>query len=124
MAQQVQMKICHQKWEYFQELLNQHKRKLKEKNFSIRKHVLQYDDVMNTQRGIIYKQRKQVLDGEYSRKYITHMINSVAEETIQEYVGNGEDVNKEGLLQEIKTIFNVNDLETLSKAFKCSRNNR
>lgn len=34
------------------------------KNFSIRKHVLQYDDVMNTQREIIYKQRREVLDGE------------------------------------------------------------
>jgi len=90
-------------------------KKVEGKNFSIRKHVLQYDDVMNTQRGIIYKQRKQVLDGENIHKNILHMINSVAEETIQEYVGNGEDVNKEGLLQEIKTIFNVNDLETLSK---------
>jgi preprotein translocase subunit SecA len=90
-------------------------KKVEGKNFSIRKHVLQYDDVMNTQRGIIYKQRKQVLDGENIHENILHMINSVAEETIQEYVGNGEDVNKEGLLQEIKTIFNVNDLETLSK---------
>lgn len=90
-------------------------KKIEGKNFSIRKHVLQYDDVMNTQRGIIYKQRKQVLDGENIHENILHMINSVAEETIQEYVGNGEDVNKEGLLQEIKTIFNVNDLESLSK---------
>ena len=90
-------------------------KKVEGKNFSIRKHVLQYDDVMNTQRGIIYKQRKQVLDGENIHENILHMINSVAEETIQEYVENGEDVNKEGLLQEIKTIFNVNDLETLSK---------
>ena len=90
-------------------------KKVEGKNFSIRKHVLQYDDVMNTQRGIIYKQRKQVLDGENIHENILHMINSVAEETIQEYVGNGEDVNKEGLLQEIKTIFTVNDLETLSK---------
>ena len=90
-------------------------KKVEGKNFSIRKHVLQYDDVMNTQRGIIYKQRKQVLDGENIHENILHMINSVAEETIQEYVGNGEEVNKEGLLQEIKTIFNVNDLETLSK---------
>ncbi len=90
-------------------------KKVEGKNFSIRKHVLQYDDVMNTQRGIIYKQRKQVLDGENIHENILHMINSVAEETIQEYVGNGEDVNKEGLLQEIKTIFNVNDLESLSK---------
>ena len=90
-------------------------KKVEGKNFSIRKHVLQYDDVMNTQRGIIYKQRKQVLDGENIHENILHMINSVAEETIQEYVGNGEDVNKEGLLQEIKTIFNVNDLGSLSK---------
>lgn len=90
-------------------------KKVEGKNFSIRKHVLQYDDVMNTQRGIIYKQRKQVLDGENIHENILHMINSVAEETIQEYFGNGEDVNKEGLLQEIKTIFNVNDLESLSK---------
>ena len=90
-------------------------KKVEGKNFSIRKHVLQYDDVMNTQRGIIYKQRKQVLDGENIHENILHMINSVSEETIQEYVGNGEDVNKEGLLQEIKTIFNVNDLESLSK---------
>ena len=90
-------------------------KKVEGKNFSIRKHVLQYDDVMNTQRGIIYKQRKQVLDGENIHENILHMINSIAEETIQEYIGNGEDVNKEGLLQEIKTIFNVNDLESLSK---------
>ena len=90
-------------------------KKVEGKNFSIRKHVLQYDDVMNTQRGIIYKQRKQVLDGENIHDNILHMIDSVAEETVQEYVGNGEDVNKEGLLQEIKNIFNVNSLETLSK---------
>ena len=90
-------------------------KKVEGKNFSIRKHVLQYDDVMNTQRGIIYKQRKQVLDGENIHDNILHMIDSVAEETVQEYIGNGEDVNKEGLLQEIKNIFNVNSLETLSK---------
>ncbi len=90
-------------------------KKVEGKNFSIRKHVLQYDDVMNTQRGIIYKQRKQVLDGENIHDNILHMIDIIAEETVQEYVGNGEDVNKEGLLQEIKNIFNVNSLETLSK---------
>ena len=90
-------------------------KKVEGKNFSIRKHVLQYDDVMNTQRGIIYKQRKQVLDGENIHDNILHMIDSVAEETVQEYIGNCEDVNKEGLLQEIKNIFNVNSLETLSK---------
>ena len=39
-------------------------KKVEGKNFSIRKHVLQYDDVMNSQREIIYAQRKQVLDGD------------------------------------------------------------
>ena len=38
--------------------------KVEGRNFSIRKNVLNYDDVMNTQREIIYKERQQVLDGE------------------------------------------------------------
>ena len=89
-------------------------RKVEGKNFSIRKHVLQYDDVMNTQRGIIYKQRKQVLDGENIHDNILHMIDSVAEETVQGHIGNNEDLNKEGLLQETKTIFNVSELDSLN----------
>ena len=39
-------------------------KKVEGRNFSIRKNVLKYDDVMNAQREIIYKQRRQVLDGE------------------------------------------------------------
>ena len=39
-------------------------KKVEGRNFTIRKNVLQYDDVMNTQREIIYKQRREVLDGE------------------------------------------------------------
>ncbi len=89
-------------------------KKVEGKNFSIRKHVLQYDDVMNTQRGIIYKQRKQVLDGENIHDNILHMIDSVAEETVQGHIGNNEDLNKEGLLQESKTIFNVSELDSLN----------
>ena len=44
------------------------------RNFSIRKHVLQYDDVMNTQREIIYSQRRQVLDGQSLKENIKNMI--------------------------------------------------
>ena len=39
-------------------------KQVESRNFQTRKNVLQYDDVMNTQREVIYKQRRQVLDGE------------------------------------------------------------
>ena len=87
-------------------------RKVEGKNFSIRKHVLQYDDVMNTQREIIYKERKQVLDGENIHDKILHMIETVAEEIVANYTSDSE-FNKEGFLQEIKTIFGVTELESL-----------
>ena len=88
-------------------------RKVEGKHFSIRKHVLQYDDVMNTQREIIYKQRRQVLDGENIHDNILHMIESVAEEIVLNYTSDSE-FNKEGLLQETKTIFGVASLESLN----------
>ena len=88
-------------------------RKVEGNHFGVRKHVLQYDDVMNAQREIIYKQRKQVLDGENIHENIVNMIESVAGEIVSNYITD-EGVNKEGLLQETKTIFNVNELDTLN----------
>ncbi len=86
------------------------------KNFSIRKHVLQYDDVMNTQREIIYKQRREVLDGGNLKGSILKMISTTAEIIISNYFSgleNKEDLNKEGLLSEIKMVFGIENLETL-----------
>ena len=88
-------------------------RKVEGKHFSIRKHVLQYDDVMNTQREIIYKQRRQVLDGENIHDSILHMIESVAEELVLNHVPDSG-FNKEGLLQETNNIFKVSDLDSLN----------
>ena len=51
---------------------------IEEKNFNVRKHVLQYDDVMNVQRDIIYKQRMSVLEGEDVRPSVENMIEEVA----------------------------------------------
>ena len=67
---------------------------------------------MNTQREIIYKERKQVLDGENIHDKILHMIETVAEEIVANYTSDSE-FNKEGFLQEIKTIFGVTELESL-----------
>ncbi len=55
------------------------------KNFNIRKHVLQYDDVMNKQREVIYGQRKQVLNGENLKESFTKMLEGVADNIIKLY---------------------------------------
>ena len=90
-------------------------RKVEGRHFSIRKHVLQYDDVMNTQREIIYKQRKQVLNGENIHDNILNMINSVTEEIVSNYISDS-DFNKEGFMQEIKTIFGITTLDSINNS--------
>ena len=57
-------------------------KRIEGKNFAIRKNVLQYDDVMNRQRELIYRQRDQVLDGEDLKPVITRMINSSIEAAV------------------------------------------
>ena len=63
------------------------------RNFDSRKHVLQYDDVMNQQREIIYAQRRRVLDGENLKESFMNMIRSRITETVQGYCN--EDVSPE-----------------------------
>ena len=57
-------------------------KKLEGRNFEIRKNVLKYDDVMNQQRGIIYGERRKVLDGEDLREQITGMIREFVSSTV------------------------------------------
>lgn len=57
-------------------------KKVEARNFSIRKYVLQYDNVMNKQREIIYDERKRVLFGEDLREYIMNMTRELLEEEI------------------------------------------
>jgi preprotein translocase subunit SecA len=88
-------------------------KRVESKNFSIRKHVLQYDDVMNTQREIIYSQRKQVLDGENLKDSIIHMIEELAANIINLYSFE-EVVNKEALKEEIRTTFGIENIDALN----------
>ncbi len=60
--------------------------KVESRNFEIRKNVLQYDDVMNRQREIIYSQRDQVLNGEDLRETILKMIADTIESTAKLYL--------------------------------------
>ena len=80
------------------------------KHFSIRKHVLQYDDVMNTQREIIYKQRREVLNGENLKEQIQKMMHSVIEEIVTTHEDE-EGLDKESLKTEIKSILDIDITE-------------
>lgn len=58
-------------------------RRVENRNFEIRKNVLDYDDVMNLQREVIYAQRRQVLMGENLRDSILDMLNTVVTDTVE-----------------------------------------
>ena len=88
-------------------------KKVEGRNFSIRKNVLKYDDVMNAQREIIYKQRREVLDGEDIHSNILNMINNIAEETVAMFVEGeeGKSINIEALNTEITNEFGLDMYE-------------
>lgn len=91
-------------------------KKVEGRNFSIRKNVLKYDDVMNVQREIIYNQRREVLDGKDIHENIVNMITTIAEETVSTYI-EGEDgkaVNAESLNTEISNIFGIDMAEFIN----------
>jgi len=66
-------------------------KKVEGHNFQIRKHVLQYDDVMNLQREVIYGQRQKVLNGENVKESILKMLRDTVAETVDRFSG-GSDV--------------------------------
>lgn len=72
-------------------IIESSQKKVEGRNFSIRKNVLNYDDVLNTQREIIYKQRSQVLDGEDLHDYILNMMHELAVESVNNYLYDDED---------------------------------
>ena len=94
-------------------------KKVEGRNFSIRKNVLKYDDVMNVQREIIYKQRKQVLDGENLSDSISKMIDAVAENTVLAYYGeNNGEINVTALCTEIRNNFGAEVYEATKEFIK------
>ena len=94
-------------------------KKVEGRNFSIRKNVLKYDDVMNVQREEIYSQRKQVLDGMDLSSVISNYIDWVAEATVETYNEADEkgnlSLNVESLSIEIFNTFGINMLDELKE---------
>ena len=87
-------------------------KKIEGRNFAIRKSVLQYDDVMNRQRELIYKQRNQVLDGEELKPVITRMIEGSINEAVDFFCSSSlpkSDWNIDGLRDKFKGWLTVED---------------
>ena len=93
-------------------------KKVEGRNFSIRKNVLKYDDVMNSQREIIYKQRREVLDGENLKDNILNMIKSLAEEVVVTYFAGEEEVSIEALDTDIRNTFGIEMLDRIKENSK------
>ncbi|MEJ7692435.1 preprotein translocase subunit SecA [Daejeonella sp.] len=88
-------------------------RKVEENNFGVRKRLLEYDDVMNSQRSVIYAKRKNALFGERLDVDLNNTIFDVVEDIATEYK---EDNNYEGFQMEVIRIFSV-DPEISDKQF-------
>ena len=92
-------------------------RKVEGRNFSIRKNVLKYDDVMNVQRQEIYGQRRQVLDGMDLSSNIKNMIDWVAATTVETFNDMDDEgklrLNVSALSTEIQNIFDIQMLDEI-----------
>jgi preprotein translocase subunit SecA len=89
-------------------------RQVESRNFEIRKHVLEYDDVMNKQREIIYKKRQSILDGDDMKDYVLEIIKGSVSSIVDLYIDPGaysEQWNLEELGSFLKSVF-VADLLT------------
>ncbi len=95
-------------------------KKVEGRNFSIRKNVLKYDDVMNAQREIIYKQRREVLDGENLKDNILNMIKTLAEEVVLTYFSSEEEVSIEALDTDIRNTFGIEMVDFIKENSKNS----
>ncbi|PKM82347.1 MAG: preprotein translocase subunit SecA [Firmicutes bacterium HGW-Firmicutes-14] len=90
-------------------------KRVENRNFDIRKHVLEYDDVMNKQREVIYEQRRRVLLDENLRETISQMIDTVIDNSLEVYCNQGihpEEWDLDGLLEHARDLFLPNHVLT------------
>jgi preprotein translocase subunit SecA len=94
------------------------------RNFDIRKHVLQYDNVMNKQREVIYGQRRQVLLGENIRENIMEMVTEIVDSAVASYTMGSEyseEWDIKGLLDYLVSIFPIKNVFSMDELLKFTR---
>ncbi|MGZ4378471.1 MAG: preprotein translocase subunit SecA [Gaiellaceae bacterium] len=84
-------------------------KKVEEQNFVARKNVLKYDNVMNTQREVIYQQRREVLEGEDMSEQVRQWIDEVVERTVNEFTAEeyAEEWDLEALVKQMATLYDT-----------------
>jgi len=100
-------------------------RKVEGNNFDVRKNVVKYDDVMNKQREIIYKQRQEVLMGANIKDQIQTMIKDVIESSVNTHISGVDDTFEDELNKLIKYMEDVylpKDTVTVDEIAKLSNN--
>ncbi|NLC10888.1 MAG: preprotein translocase subunit SecA, partial [Firmicutes bacterium] len=99
-------------------------KRVESRNFDLRKHILEYDDVLNQQREVIYRQRRQVLEGERLKDSILEMLEKTIESALELYVdpkAYDDEWDLEGLLKYGERVFlpqgrvTVQDLQSKSR---------
>ena len=93
-------------------------RKVEEINYAMRKSVLDYDDVMNQQRQVIYEERNKILDGKDLIEHISEVTSATVEREVREYCPEGtasEDWDLGGLRSWLNELAGVDDLPEFSK---------
>ncbi len=85
-------------------------KKVEAHNFEIRKHLLEYDDVMNKQRGVIYEQRRQVISSDNLREEIMGMVENLIDDMLHIYANkevHPEEWDKKGLEEALSRQFSL-----------------
>ena len=99
-------------------------KRVEERNFDIRKYVLEYDDVMNQQRKVVYEQRRKILEGEDMKAQILDMVDSLIQRGLDSYADAKlypEEWDFEGLLKYCEKYFlapgevKLEDIEEMSR---------
>lgn len=99
-------------------------KKVEARNFDIRKHVLEYDDVMNQQREIIYGERRKILNGDNLRENIVGMVNHIIKVELNQYANEKlypEEWQLDELIKDAEKIYanqgqlNKSELENMSR---------
>ena len=83
-------------------------KKVEARNFDMRKNVLEYDDVMNQQREVIYAQRRKVLKGEELRESIMYMVKEIIKSEMNQYANEKlypEEWTLDGLIEDAESIY-------------------
>ena len=88
--------------------------KIENNNFGIRKNLLEYDQVMNEQREVIYAERRRVLDGESMRDSIYKMISDIVESTVDTFISDDQEPEEWDLVGLNETLLPIIPLQTVS----------